>query len=101
MIFVIHHRNDIGKKHLIQVPSPGALISGASFQYHQRIHSIILQKTIQGQSCTMYASQRIVAGSHSIMPIDYEQLRTQMKDAGKNLRLRHDAFTRAADQYEK
>ncbi len=35
------------------------------------------------------------------MPVNYEQLRTQMKDAGKNLRLRHDAFSRAADQYEK
>lgn len=34
------------------------------------------------------------------MPVNYEQLRIQMKDAGKTLRLRHDAFTRAADQYE-
>ena len=35
------------------------------------------------------------------MPVNYEQLRTQMKDAGKTLRLRHDAFSRAAEQYEK
>ena len=34
------------------------------------------------------------------MPVNYEQLHTQMKDAGKTLRLRHDAFSRAANQYE-
>ena len=34
------------------------------------------------------------------MPVNYVQLRSQMKDAGKTLRLRHDAFTRAAGQYE-
>ena len=34
------------------------------------------------------------------MPVNYEQLRLQMKDAGKTLRLRHDAFSRAAKQYE-
>ena len=34
------------------------------------------------------------------MPVNYEQLRKQMKDAGRTLRLRHDACSRAADQYE-
>ncbi len=34
------------------------------------------------------------------MPVNYEQLRIQLKDAGKALRLRHDAFSRAADRYE-
>lgn len=34
------------------------------------------------------------------MPVNYEQLRSQMKNAGKTLRLRHDAFSRAAEQYE-
>ncbi len=34
------------------------------------------------------------------MPVNYEQLHNQMKDAGKTLRLRHDAFSRAANQYE-
>ncbi|MBR6089779.1 MAG: DNA double-strand break repair nuclease NurA [Anaerolineaceae bacterium] len=34
------------------------------------------------------------------MPVNYEQLHTQMKQAGKTLRLRHDAFSRAADRYE-
>ena len=33
------------------------------------------------------------------MPVNYEQLQTQLKEAGKTLRLRHDAFSRAADQY--
>ena len=35
------------------------------------------------------------------MPVNYEQLRMQMKDAGRTLRLRHDAFKRAAERYEK
>ena len=35
------------------------------------------------------------------MPVNYEQLHTQMKNAGKTLRLRHDAFSRAAVRYEK
>ena len=34
------------------------------------------------------------------MPVNYEQLHSQMKNAGKILRLRHDAFSRAANQYE-
>ncbi len=34
------------------------------------------------------------------MPVNYEQLRIQMKDAGKALRLRHDAFSRTADLAE-
>lgn len=33
------------------------------------------------------------------MPVNYEQLRTQMKAAGKALLLRHDAFSQAADHY--
>ena len=34
------------------------------------------------------------------MPVNYQELRPQMKEAGKTLRLRHDAFSRAAEQYE-
>ncbi len=34
------------------------------------------------------------------MPVNYEQLRNQMKTAGKTLKLRQDAFSRAADHYE-
>ncbi len=34
------------------------------------------------------------------MPVNYEQLRSQMKTAGKTLKLRQDAFSRAADHYE-
>ena len=34
------------------------------------------------------------------MPVNYEQLRTQLKNSGQTLRLRHDAFNRAANQYE-
>ncbi len=34
------------------------------------------------------------------MPVNYEQLRNQMKTAGKTLKLRRDAFSRAADHYE-
>lgn len=33
------------------------------------------------------------------MPVNYEQLRIQMKTAGSVLKLRQDAFTRAADRY--
>ena len=33
------------------------------------------------------------------MPVNYEQLRTQLKTAGQTLRLRHDASSRAANQY--
>ena len=34
------------------------------------------------------------------MPVNYEQLRKQMKTAGKTLKLRQDAFSRAAEEYE-
>ena len=34
------------------------------------------------------------------MPVNYEQLRKQMKTAGKTLRLRQDASSRAADRYK-
>ena len=34
------------------------------------------------------------------MPVNYVQLRSQMKDAGKTLRLRQEAFSRAAGLYE-
>ena len=34
------------------------------------------------------------------MPVNYEQLRNQMKTAGKTLKLRQDACSRAAEQYE-
>ena len=34
------------------------------------------------------------------MPVNYEQLRSQMKTAGTTLKLRQDAFSRAAEQYE-
>lgn len=34
------------------------------------------------------------------MPVNYVQLRSQMKDAGKTLRLRQEAFSRAAGVYE-
>ena len=34
------------------------------------------------------------------MPVNYEQLRKQMKEAGKTLKLRHDASGRAAERYE-
>ena len=33
------------------------------------------------------------------MPVNYEQLRSQMKAAGKVLKLRQDAFGRAAEHY--
>ena len=34
------------------------------------------------------------------MPVNYEQLRKQMKTAGKTLKLRQDAFSRATEEYE-
>lgn len=34
------------------------------------------------------------------MPVNYEQLRNQIKTAGTTLKLRQDAFSRAAEQYE-
>ncbi len=34
------------------------------------------------------------------MPVNYEQLRNQMKTAGTTLKLRQDAFSRAAEEYE-
>ena len=34
------------------------------------------------------------------MPVNYEQLRNQMKTAGNVLKLRQDAFSRAAERLE-